>query len=168
MLPSQIIDLFESTTQATLRSTGAGRRLGGASAMLKLAFAGSVLDAGIQMATAPRGKIGTTAIRSAAGNIGGLLGGLTGSFLGASIPIIGPFIGDIIGQQLGYEIGYRASKPIEDFAGFNRQVTRLRMGGDFEDYQAAYTMRQRAAQEMGSSLLNARQYLGQEAALFHA
>jgi hypothetical protein len=75
--------------------------------------------------------------------------------------------GDLIGQYLGYEVGYRVGKPLEYFAGFNRQGPGSGWAGDFEDYQAAYTMRQRAAQEMNSSLLNARRYLGQEAALFH-
>jgi hypothetical protein len=42
------------------------------------------------------------------------------------------------------------------------------MGGDYQDTQVAWTMRQRAAQEMSGSLLNARQYLGKEAALMHS
>jgi hypothetical protein len=42
------------------------------------------------------------------------------------------------------------------------------MGGGYQDTQTAYTMRQRAAQELTGSLLNARPYLGKEAALMHS
>jgi hypothetical protein len=44
---------------------------------------------------------------------------------------------------------------------------RVRFGGNFKDSQPAYTMRQKAEQELSGSLLNARRYLGREAQLFH-
>jgi hypothetical protein len=49
----------------------------------------------------------------------------------------------------------------------SRLLRHFNAGGDYEDTQVAYTMRQRAVQEMGQSLLNARQYLGKEALMFH-
>jgi hypothetical protein len=51
---------------------------------------------------------------------------------------------------------------------FDQNVRRVRMGGDYQDTQVAWTVRQRAAQEMAGSLLNACQYLGREAALMHS
>jgi hypothetical protein len=44
---------------------------------------------------------------------------------------------------------------------------KLNFGGNYKDTTVAYTMRQKAAQELGGSLLNARTYLGKEAVLFH-
>jgi hypothetical protein len=43
----------------------------------------------------------------------------------------------------------------------------VRFGG-FHDSQPAYSMRQRSLQELNGSLLNARQYFGKEAQLFHS
>ena len=48
-----------------------------------------------------------------------------------------------------------------------RSRPRVRFGGNFKDSQPAYTMRQKAEQELGSSLLNARRYLGREEQLMH-
>lgn len=85
--------------------------------------------------------------------IGGALGGPGGAMLAQST--IQPIL------QAAIE------KPLDAFAGLHQNVTRMKMGGDYEDTEVAYTMRQRAAQEMGRSLLNARRYLGSEAAMFH-
>lgn len=53
---------------------------------------------------------------------------------------------------------------LHDFA---REATRLHMGGQYYDTQAAYTMRQVAVREMAGSLMNARQFLGKEGILYH-
>ena len=49
----------------------------------------------------------------------------------------------------------------------SKMLRHFNAGGDYEDTQVAFTMRQRAAQEMSTSLLNARAWLGKEALLFH-
>jgi hypothetical protein len=74
--------------------------------------------------------------------------------------LIGGAIGDkVIGRPLE-----QVMQAAHDFSG---GVRKLEMGGDFQDTQEAYTMRQVAVREMGSSLLNARRHLGQEAAMMH-
>ena len=50
----------------------------------------------------------------------------------------------------------------------DQNVRRVNMGGDYHDTQVAWTMRQRATQEMAGSLRGARQYLRKEAALMHS
>jgi hypothetical protein len=109
-------------------------------------------------ANAPRGK---TATRGFSVMTSMIAADVVGGFLG------GP-IGQIVAQATIAPVLQTAiEKPLEAFAGLNHRVTHLGMGGDYEDTELAYTMRQRAAMEMGSSLLNARQYLGLEAKLFH-
>ena len=144
MLPGQWIDLFETATRAVFRQFN----MRGA---LRMATGGALFgDMAYQGATAQRGHVITAVGRAGVGQVSSFAGGAIGSVLGSPLGPVGVLAGDLVGQFVGYELGYRASKPIEAFAGFNRQVTRLRMGGDFEDYQAAYTMRQRAAAELGS------------------
>lgn len=54
-----------------------------------------------------------------------------------------------------------AIQPLVDFGTNQRRVN---FGGDYRDTATAHTMRQVAAREMSASLMNARQWLGQEAA----
>jgi hypothetical protein len=87
--------------------------------------------------------------------------------------------GDLIGSTLAGPIGgwalgaafEHAASPVEGaiqmFTDFNKQIKHVNMGGNYEDTRIAYTMRQRAAQEMGSSSMNARSWLGQESVLLH-
>lgn len=101
--------------------------------------------------------IATTASLLAADAIGGLAGGPIGSAI-AGMLLTKPI-------EKGLE---KVLEPMEDIAyGLGRTVNHVDMGGNYLDTQAAYTMRARAASELGSSLLNARQYLGREAAMFH-
>ena len=88
-------------------------------------------------------------------------------------------VGDLIGTTLAGPVGGlalgmafdAATAPVTDviqsFVDFNKHVKHINMGGNYEDTRTAYTMRQRAAQEMGSSVMNARAWLGKEAALLH-
>lgn len=114
--------------------------------------------AAFEGATAPKGKKVTHAAASLIANtavpaLGGVFGGPIGTL------VAGSTVAPVVERGL--------DRTLDAFAGFNRQVTRVRMGGDFEDTQQLYTMRQRAAAELGSSLLNARQILGREAAFMH-
>jgi hypothetical protein len=54
--------------------------------------------------------------------------------------------------------------PLEEIG---RQAQHSNFCGDYKDSEAAFTMRQRAVQEMGSSALNARRHLGSEAVMMH-
>lgn len=76
---------------------------------------------------------------------------------------IGGFIVGSITEKIGAEVG----EGIEYFTDFNRATKHVNMGGNYEDTRVAYTMRQRAAQEMGTSVMNARTWLGKEALLMH-
>jgi hypothetical protein len=109
--------------------------------------------------SAPRGKAVSTAAKGMLETVGGMVGaGIGASLLG--LP------GELIGGFAGAELGKVAS--VLDYATNARAQGRyLNFGAGYKDTEQAYTMRQRAVQEMGRSVLNARQYLGKEAALFH-
>jgi hypothetical protein len=110
-----------------------------------------------------------------------LLGGSLGAGLGALLPIPGgSFVGGLAGGFLGwsfgegiadtfFEQGIRRKYLVESEVGRTALTRRkVNFGGNFRDSREAYTMRQQAVQEMAGSLLNARQYLGNEAAFMHA
>jgi hypothetical protein len=100
-------------------------------------------------------------------------------FVGGAASVIGFGVGDLIGTALagplaGFALGLLGDKAgnaigtgLQDFSQIARQRRVVDMGGKYEDTQLAFTMRQRAAQEMGSSVMNARRYLGSEALLMH-
>ena len=132
--------------------------LWGKQARMGLKFGAPLAILGI--ATAPKGEmikrgaegIGMLTGQAMGGAVGGLLFGMPGE-------IAGQIIGGTVGEKIGSTL-----KPIEDLG---HQAYHLNFGGKYEDTEVAWTMRQRAVQEMGSSALNARQYLGKEAALMH-
>jgi hypothetical protein len=88
---------------------------------------------------------GTMLGQAAFGGVGGLVGGLA----------------------LDAAIKTRIGRGLQKIADYGRGGARLETGG-YQDTEAAYTMRQRGAMELGRSLLNARQELGREAALLHS
>jgi hypothetical protein len=88
---------------------------------------------------------GTMLGQAAFGGVGGLVGGLA----------------------LDAAIKTKIGRGLQKIADYGRGGARLEMGG-YQDTEAAYTMRQRGAIEMGRSLLNARSELGREAALLHS
>ena len=106
-------------------------------------------------------------------NVGAVIGGSIGTALGfvfGGHPIIGNIVGSTIGGKAGeiFDPGLNAQANLELQISRTANVARrVNFGGDFEDTQQAYTMRQQAVQEMSGSLMNARQYLGNEAAFFH-
>lgn len=105
---------------------------------------------------APQGHALSTATGDLMGyGIAGLLGGFIAGPPGA---LAAQFL-------LGDDISRSVSAGVQALTGFNARIRRLEMGGDFRDSQVALTMRQRAAMEMSQSLLNARQFLGQESVL---
>ena len=109
-------------------------------------FAGSLIGAGIGSLVAP--GIGTV--------VGGIIGGIGGAFGGAASG--GALFGGIT-KNLGL-----AARSIVRTA---RAVDTVQFGGNFVDSRAAHTMRQRAVQDMSGSMMNARQFLGNEAIFLH-
>jgi hypothetical protein len=101
----------------------------------------------------------------------GAMGGTIRGIAFASGDLIGTLLaGPIGGFALGSAfdaVAAPVTDAIQSFVDFNKNVRHINMGGNYEDTRTAYTMRQRAAQEMGSSVMNARSYLGKEAALMH-
>lgn len=100
---------------------------------------------------------------------GTFAGRLTGDLIGATAGALmfgapGAFAGTLL---FGGRIGDAIAGTFRDSQSYLQRKNTLNFGGRRYDFAAAYTMRQAAAQEMGGSLLNARQRLGQEAAMFH-
>lgn len=114
--------------------------------------------AAFSMATAPRGHALSAGAESLSMGIGGLLGGV----------MFGP-AGAIAGGILADTGASRAvGKAFQALHDLDRNLHRLHMGGDYQDSEQAYTMRQAAVQEMSGSLLNARAWLGREGRAMHA
>lgn len=108
-------------------------------------------------ATAPRYHKAAAGIGAAVSPLGTVIGGLVAGPVGA---VAGTFILDPLIQST-------VAKQAQKFVEFGRKQRTLDFGGGFNDSETAWTMRQRAAQEMGRSLLNARHILGREAAMMH-
>jgi hypothetical protein len=106
---------------------------------------------------------------------GSAVGELIGAVIGAPLGGVGVFAGQMIGASVGgeiagfftrrgsYERGRMASYAAAGVIGKHK----VQFGRGFRDTEEAYTMRQQAVQEMAGSLLNARQYLGNEAFFLH-
>lgn len=96
-----------------------------------------------------------------------LVGGVIGGLISGGNPIVASAMA--IGLQAigGDKIDKMISGTIQPMVDFGSNMRRQNFGGDYRDTQIAYTMRQSAAREMSRSLLNARQWLGQESAFMH-
>ena len=104
---------------------------------------------------APKGHKLSSGAGQMAPMLGSAIGTLFGGMPGA---IIGGFAGDALAQSaLGTGMQW-----LHDF---DQSRRKLGMGGDYVDTQTAFTMRARASQQLSGSLLNARHWLGKEAAL---
>ena len=114
--------------------------------------------AAFSMASAPRGHAVSAGAESLSMGMGGLLGGLMFGPLGA---IAGGVIADT------YFAG-QVGKAFQSLHDLDRNLHRLHMGGDYQDTQQNYTMRQAAVAEMSGSLMNARAWLGREGRAMHA
>lgn len=113
-----------------------------------------------EAAFAPKGHKMSGLIGGAAKGVGFAVGDFLGSWLAG--PVGGLALG-LVGDHLG---GY-VEQGVQMLHDFNRNVKHINMGGNYKDTEVAYTMRQRAAQEMGSSIMNARQWLGKESIYMH-
>jgi phage tail tape-measure protein len=103
--------------------------------------------------------------------IGGfMVGRAAGAAIGEFIlPVVGVWVGSIVGGGVGAMVGDKIARSgtIRTIKMLNDARPRVRFGGNFKDTQPAYNMRQLAEQQLSSSLLNARRYLGSEAQLMH-
>ena len=114
-----------------------------------------------EMATAPKGHM----LRSGANGIGNTIGGVLGAAIGGAVfGLPGEIVGGFIGGDI---LGKGAEKAVAALQNRYKQAQHLNFGQGFQDNEMAFTMRQRAVQELGRSALNARQFLGREAVLMH-
>lgn len=132
----------------------------GAANFGKIGLGLGVSAAVLQTAFAPRGH----KLSGMVGGISAMAGFGIADMLGTLVG--GPVLGFVAGYA-GGELGNKMGEAFQSFTEINRRVRHIDMGGNYQDTELAYTMRQRAAQELGSSILNARQYLGKEALLMH-
>lgn len=97
-------------------------------------------------------------------------GTLTGALSGATIGgyLAGPLGAIAGGIFLSGPVERAVSGTINKFVDVGRELRMPNLGGRYSDTEMAYTMRQRAAMEIGNSLMNARQHLGNEAMLSHS
>ena len=116
-----------------------------------------LVSAGLSGAMAPKHHALSAMSRTLGGAIGGMIGF---TFGGAAGGIAGAMAGDKV-------IGAGLEKTVQAVGDIGSERGKLHMGGDFEDSQPAWTMRQTAVQSMATSNLNARRYLGSEAAFMH-
>lgn len=166
----QQVDLGEAVADLWMKkATGSILNLG--------SLAGFGLDVSMSTAKAKRGNTMGAGISAVAAQGAGLSSWGVGGVVGATIgEFLLPFGGAVAGFDIGEIVGSTAAALTVDkfvrtrtqrfFNAVKDTRPRVRFGG-FKDSQPAYTMRQRAEQELSGSLLNARQYLGKEAQLMH-
>lgn len=129
--------------------------------MLKMTLGVGAAATAFEMATSPKGHM----LRGAANGIGNTIGGVFGAAIGGAIfGLPGEIAGGIIGGEV---FGRGADAVIDGITSTYKQGHILNFGQGFQDNEMAFTMRQRAVQEMGRSALNARVWLGKEAVLLH-
>lgn len=142
----------------------------GAQAGYSLGFKGGapfvILGGAYAAVTAPRGHAISAGVSKGIGfGIASLLGGIIGGAMGGGP---GAYAGAMAMQFLGGEaIDKAIAGTIQPLVDFGSNMRRARFGGDYRDTQTAVTMRQVAAREMSRSLVNARQWLGQEGSFMH-
>ena len=114
---------------------------------------------------APAGHAISQGIGTGVGfGITSLIAGTTAGILTGGNPIA-VAAASVIAQALGGEkVDKAIAGVIQPIVDFGSEMRRQRFGGDYRDTQMAVTMRQAAAREMSRSLMNARQWLGQESA----
>jgi hypothetical protein len=128
------------------------------------AFSGSLLFglpiAAFSMAHARRERALSTGVGTWTS---GILAAVPGAFLGGLPGAL------ITAQFLQAPLAKAIEAPLQrihDFGRWSQSVT-PHMYGPWKDSEAGYTMRQRAANELSGSLMNARQILGKEAVFMH-
>lgn len=126
----------------------------------------AILGGAMAAAAAPRGEAISRGVAGATSwGATAVIGGVVGTMLGGPI---GGYVGSVAASLLfGETIDKAVAGTIQPLVDFGSRQRRMRFGGDYRDTQTAMTMRQAAAREMSGSLMNARQWLGQEGAFMH-
>ena len=107
--------------------------------------------------------------------IGGLGGEAIGGLLGSAFGPLGTWAGQVGGGLVGtMAVDYFFKRSAYEHGLTTSYATagaiakrKVQFGRGFRDTEEAYTMRQQSVMEMSGSLLNARQYLGNEAFFLH-
>jgi hypothetical protein len=128
----------------------------------EMSFKGNMIFAApmaaLSFGMAGRGQKVEAAAGSAAAGIGSFIGGAVFGLPGA---LAGGFLADeFFSSRVGKAVGR-----LKDVA---RNQHHVNFSSGFEDSENAFTMRQRAVQEMSGSLMNARQYIGNEGSFMHS
>ena len=129
--------------------------LGGKRMIKQVALPLAIADVAFQAGRARRGTVLSTTLGATVGN--------AATFAGAVLS--GPV--GIAASLLGYQASFPVQRAVQTVIDAGSDLRHLNFGGNYRDTQTAYTMRQKAAQELSGSLVNARMYLGQEALLMH-
>ena len=181
MTPGQVFDVADATSDVFRGIQG-----NGVIGWQTGAFAG--LDLAISAGSAAPGKMGGRVAGALTAQVGGIasyyaaktFGGIIGRFVGGTVGgLVGGAPGAAAGAYAGGKIGSwskfvapmffdpltrKISRPVDRAVQMAQHQVHF---GGLQDSQPAYTMRQRALQEMRGSLLNAKQYMGREAQLMH-
>jgi len=111
-----------------------------------------------QSVKAPKGQKLNTFVGKTSGEL------LSAALGAAAFGPLGAFAGMVVGSE---KIGGGITRAMNGSQDYLQRRSSLNMGHGFVDFAAAHTMRQVAARDMSTSLLNARQHLGFEAQAFH-
>ncbi len=163
--PQDIFGLGMTTAQKMGHSYLGGLQLG------RLAAYKDIAMIGFQASRVGRGGFVSSVIGQSLGIAAGVpLAGFAAA--GAClIPGVGPLaaavIGEIFADYAELRFGSFLIKKIRIFTNLDKRVRHLEMGGNYKDTEVAQRQRLIAIQDMNSSLIAGRRYLGQEALLMH-
>lgn len=143
---------------------------GGMQAGIGVGVTGAALI-GYQASRAGRGGFMPSILGQSAGLVASIpIAGFASAAL-CLIPGIGPTAAILAGLAASdyaeFRIGSALIKKFRLFTDLNKRVRHLEMGGNYKDTELAQRQRFLAVQDMNSSMLPARRYLGQEALLMH-
>jgi hypothetical protein len=126
----------------------------------------AILGGAYAAATAPKGQAVSRGLASGVGWGGtAAIAGILGTMVGG--PAAGWVASVVAPMVLGDSVDKAIVGMVQPLVDFGSNMRKMRFGGDYRDTQTAYTMRAVAAREMSTSLMNARQWLGQEGAFMH-
>lgn len=112
-------------------------------------------------------ELGAGTIAGIASEVGAAIGFMFGGPVGLAAGAIGGFGGYYLGNKLLEDWAFGIGRRAQLLSQTGIAQRKLTFGTPFQDTQQAFTMRQLAVQEMAGSLLNARQFLGNEAYFLH-
>jgi hypothetical protein len=174
----QLVNMGAGTAGDLFRAVGTGPFGFLAKAGTGLTVLGGIADVGITMGVSKSGERGTRTIGALSDIPAGIIGTDVGAFIGGAAGMaaggpIGAFVGRGVGGLVGGFVAPVITRSAVVAAGLavydaGKRAGRPQMGGHYVDTEQAYTLRQKSAQELGRSMLNARQYLGHEGPMFHS